>query len=273
MRNHGTCFELLRLQPHDHVGWVFSGTGELVALASPYLVEGASQGELGLFVCDDPEPALSPAMAELVAQGVLQVAATADVYDADGLVDADRQRDTFAEAVAGARAAGFSGLRVVADNSSMVADPARRLAWNRWEVTADRLMAHESITGLCAFDRDRVDVDVLRHLATLHPLFSADAPVPQFRLFWQDDVLRLQGEIDASAVDQLWTVMQEVPAKTSVVVDLAVASFRSNRAARHLADVAAAGVPVTVTGPAERIEALLPVLAVGQHDRVILVAV
>jgi hypothetical protein len=63
--------------------------------------------------------------------------------------------------------------------------------------------SENQVTGLCAFDQEKVNVDRLRHLATLHPLSSAAIPVPQFRLFAESGNLSVEGELDSFAVSQL----------------------------------------------------------------------
>jgi len=162
------------------VGWVFSGRAEFDALAGPFLAEGAERGERLMYVAAHTGPGI---------RGVLgsrdvQVASIAEVYGASGIVDAAGQRATFAAALADALADGYTGIRVAADNTPLVSDAVRLAAWVRWEITADRFMSENQVTGLCAFDRRQVDVDRLRHLATLHPAVLAGkpgAPVPHVR--------------------------------------------------------------------------------------------
>jgi hypothetical protein len=81
-------------------------------------------------------------------------------------------------------------------------------------------MSENPVTGLCAFDGQRVDVERLRHLGTLHPLCSAAAPLPQFRMFADDGALWVEGEIDAFAIDHVWRALERLPTKTKVVIDL-----------------------------------------------------
>jgi hypothetical protein len=165
--------------PHDHMGWVLAGSGGFAALDGPFLAEGAARGERPVYVAADPGPAAVAGLAEVAGPHALQVASIAEVYRASRVVDALSQRATFARALADALAAGYSGIRVAADNTPLVTDEDRLAAWIRWEVVADHFMSENQVTGLCAFDREKVDVDRLRHLATLHPLSSAASPVPQ----------------------------------------------------------------------------------------------
>lgn len=57
MRNHGSRFGLMRMGPHDHIGWIFSGPGEFAALAEPFLAEGAARNEQLMYVAEDPDTA------------------------------------------------------------------------------------------------------------------------------------------------------------------------------------------------------------------------
>lgn len=152
--------------PTGHIGWSFAGLPEFEGRAGSFLAEGTTHGERLMFVADDPRPELWPKA--LLADGTLVVLSTADVYGPEGLVDAGAQRATFEHAVADALADGFTGLRVAADNTSVTAGPERLAAWMRWEREADRLMQVRPITGVCAFDRTRVDRDTLRTVMGVH---------------------------------------------------------------------------------------------------------
>ena len=248
MRGHGTRFECLRLRPHDHVGWVFSGQAEFDALAGPFLAEGADRGERLIYVAADPGPAAAARLCAALGPDAVQFASIAEVYGASGIVDAAVQRDTFASALADALADGYNGIRVAADNTPMVTDDQRMAAWVRWEIIADRFMSENPVTGLCAFDGNKVDVNRLRHLAMLHPLFPADRPVPQFRLFADDGYLCVEGRIDSWAVTELPGYLNILPPKTGVLIDLSAATLASRAALSRLGKLADAGVTVTLRG-------------------------
>jgi hypothetical protein len=248
MRNRGTRFECLRMRPHDHIGWVFAGPAEFAALARPFLAEGAERGEKLMYVAEDPGSVALASLDGLAGLDGFQVTSIAEVYGASGIVDAVRQRATFSAALADALAQGYTGIRVAADNTPLVTDEKRLKAWIEWEIAADRFISGNAVTGLCAFDRDKVEVDRLRHLATLHPLSSATAPAPQFRLFADEGELSIEGEIDSFAVSQLWLALDVLPAKTAVRVDLTSATLRGGKALAALSGLAGAGVTVTIQG-------------------------
>ena len=122
---------------------------------------------------------------------------------------------------------------MAADCTPLVSDEERLRAWANWEVVADRFIAENQVTALCAFDQERVDVSVLRQLATLHPLSSASSPVPQFRLFSAAGALRVEGQLDSVAVTQLWLALDNLPPETGVVIDLASVTVHERRRARR----------------------------------------
>lgn len=244
------------MRPHDHIGWVFSGTAAFDELAWPFLAEGAELGELLMYVAGSPDPVTASRLRGLYGTQAVQVASISEVYGQSGIVDARAQRATFASALADALDAGFSGIRVAADNTPLVTDEARLGAWIRWEHVADRFMAENAVTGLCAFDERQVDVNRLRHLATLHPLSSAADPEPQFRVFADDGKLCLEGQIDAFAVGELPLALKVMPAKTGVLIDLSAATFTSRAPLVRLRRLADTGIGVTIRGRAAAIGAL-----------------
>lgn len=248
MRRQGTRFECFRLRPHDHLGWVFAGTADYAALATPFLAEGAALGERLMYVAEDPAAETTAELARIAGPHGLQVASIAEVYGPSGIVDAASQRATFAAALAEALAEGCSGIRVAADNTPLVTDEERLAAWIRWEIAADRFMAENPVTGLCAFDREKVNVDRLRHLATLHPLSSVTSPVPQFRLFADSGNLLIEGEIDSFAVSQLRLALDVLPRGTGVLVDLAAATLTSRVVLASLQRLSEEGAAVTIRG-------------------------
>jgi hypothetical protein len=250
VRRNRTHVELIGMAPHDHIGWVYSGSDQFAALARTFLADGARKGERLIYVAEDPDRDGPGALDDLIDAGVLQVASVEEIYGPSGVVDAVRQRATFAEALAQARADGYTGIRVAADNTPLLDGERRFQAWLRWELVADRFMSENPVTGLCAFDRDRVDIDRLRHTATLHPLLSSTSPVPQFRLFADDGTLYAEGDLDTSAVHRIAWALPHLPSGTGVVIDLEVTTFLSNAAVLALRRIAQTGIDVTIRGTA-----------------------
>jgi hypothetical protein len=268
------------MRPHDHIGWVFQGEVGFEELACPFLAEGAARGERLLYIAGSPRPATAARLRDHYGSRVITIASIADVYGESGIVDPAVQRATFAAALSDALAAGFSGIRVAADNTPLVTDEDRLRAWIRWEHVADRFMADNPVTGLCAFDGQRVAVDRLRHLATLHPLSSAADPEPQFRMYFNNTAfnntafngaaagssapaaasasgaLYLEGHLDSFAVAQIPVALDVLPNGTSVLIDLSAATLMSRATLTALRRLASSGVPVTLRGDRKALDSL-----------------
>jgi len=257
MRNHGSRFSLMRMGPHDHIGWIFSGPGEFAALANPFLAEGAARNERLMYVADDPDITAFGSWTETLPPGTLTAATVADVYGESGIVDAQKQRATFAQALADALAAGYTGIRVAAENTPLILDRERMDAWIRWEIVADHFMSANPVTGLCAFDKTRIDVNSLRHLATLHPVWPAESDQPAFRLFSSDSALWLEGEVDSFALGQAKLALENLPPTTGVVVDLTSTAAITSDALTALRQLCETGVGVTVRGATELVRKLV----------------
>jgi hypothetical protein len=152
--------------PVGHVGWVFAGVPSFEGAVARFLAEGVPRRERLMFVADDPTVARWPRT--LLDDGRLVVASVAETYGGERLVDPVAQHRTFNECLADALADGFSGLRVAADNTSLITTPEQLRAWMRWEEVADRFIAENPVVWLCAFDRTRVDDDVLSTVTGVH---------------------------------------------------------------------------------------------------------
>ncbi len=265
MRNHGTRYELLPLRPNDHIGWVYEGPNQFASIAAPFLAEGSARSERLMYVADDPQPEAIRRLAESFEPGAVQCALVSDVYGPTGIVDPEEQRATFAAALSDAVSEGYSGIRVAADNTNLVSDPDRLAAWIRWEIVADRFMSENRVTGLCAFDRKQIQIESLRHLATLHPLSSADTRVPEFRIFSDEGSLWVEGEVDPLAFDQAWRALETLPPKTELVVDLSATALVTKAvmsSLRHLCDTE---VRVTVRGATDAVRKLGEVVSMPAH--------
>jgi MEDS: MEthanogen/methylotroph, DcmR Sensory domain len=256
VRGRGIRFELLRMQPHDHVGWVYQGSSEFAALAVPYLSEGAALGEKLVYIAEEPDPDDLSQLDAVVDAGTLQIASVAEIYGSDAVIDPPSQLATFMAVLADAKAAGYTGVRVAADNSSLVGDEKRMKAWIQWEIVADHTAAGHDFTALCAFSKDRVREDVLRQIAAVHPLSSASGPIPQFRLFSDGQAMHVEGRVDAHAITQLWLALETLPERASVVLDLATARLMGPGVLAGLTQLCDCGIGVTIRGEDDAISAL-----------------
>jgi len=158
--------------PRGHSGWVFHGTSQFEGAMTSFLAEGYAKGERLMLVADDPRIDLWPR--HFFDQGVLLIASTSEIYGDNRIIEASSQRETFAEALAEALGDGYSGIRVGADNTSLVEGAERLEAWMAWEEVADQFMAENPVTGLCTFDRTRMDDASLARVMGAHGVQLTD---------------------------------------------------------------------------------------------------
>lgn len=227
MRNNGIRSECITMGPHDHIGWVFSDLDEFDAIALPFLAAGAELGQRLMYVGAEPGADLTSKLASLGPEGV-RTASVPEVYGPAGVFDPPALLAFFAAIIVDALNDGYSGLRVAADTTVMVTGDA-------------------DMTALCAFNGEKVNIDRLRHLATVHPLSSASGPLPRFRLFAEQGCLRAEGTIDAFAVSQIPLALEALPPQTPVLIDLS----RSRLTAASicgLRELRDAGIAILTTG-------------------------
>src|SRR5947207_213977 len=110
------------LEPHDHVVWMGRGSDDLYALATAALAQGARRNEKLMFIAEDPDPGRLQGVGELdalLAGGQLELQPVDAVYDGSSAFDQTTQLATFEEVLADALAHGYTGIRVLADNTSL----------------------------------------------------------------------------------------------------------------------------------------------------------
>jgi hypothetical protein len=152
--------------PTGHIGWIFAGLVQFEARATSFLAEGLRRDERLLFVAEDPKLDTWPAT--LLNGRVLLVASVSEVYGDDRMVNPARQRATFASMVNEAISEGYGGLRIAADDTSLIVGPERLQAWIEWEEVVGRFIAEQPLTALCSFDRHKTETNVLSQVIRLH---------------------------------------------------------------------------------------------------------
>jgi hypothetical protein len=252
------------LQPHDHVFWSGNGTAGLYDLASAALAAGARRNERLLFVAIDPDAGRLAGVGDLellLARGQLQLHDVEAIYGAEGTFSHTTQLETFEGVLDDALAAGYSGIRVVADNTPLVADTGEEgyKSWLRWEQLTDRFQAASPVTGICYFDSDALDDERLADLAALHPVRAANAVAPPFRFFSDEGAVSVTGALDLWSSQRFERVLSTTPADQPLFLDLSRAEFVDHRALLALNDVATAARPVWIDG-ASRLVCELPSL-------------
>jgi anti-anti-sigma factor len=250
MRTQGVVTEPAATGPADHVCWVHEDAGAFAAVAARFLAGGLARGERLLYVGDEDgierlrrSPGPLGALAELEARGTLTLLPLSRAYDADGGFSPERQLVFYDDATRRAVDDGATGLRVVAELTSLAADPARRAELVRWEQLADGFMAAGAgMSALCAYRRDALADDVLADVAAVHPQLhvpagAANDTMAPFRVYVDDDRIALSGSVDAFGADRLRRVLTAAPVDPAapVVLDLRGLQFADAAGCRAIA--------------------------------------
>lgn len=238
------------LEPHDHVAWYGDGVDDLYALAGVALAAGARRNEKLMFVARRPDAELLGGLGDtsrLLESGQLEIADVDDVYGSSGSFSPESQLATFEGVLAQALYDGYSGIRVVADNTPLASgDDARFRSWLEWEQVTDRFQSRSDVTGICYFDRGALGEDRLSDLASLHPVCAAGNVEPPFSFFVDGDAVAVTGALDAWSADQFRRILDAAPDADALVLDLSDTEFVDHRALLALNEVASARRPVRI---------------------------
>lgn len=170
-----------------HVCLAFNSRAELEARAREFLAAGAAAGEQTVFIA-----ARGPVTG-------LPFVPLGDAYADGAVVDPAAQVAAYAAETERALAAGFTGLRVVADATPLVRTPAQLEAFARYEYQVDRYMLDHPFRAMCAYDRAELGDDVIAHVACMHAVSEADVPFRLHACPPAEGTAALTGELD-------WTV-------------------------------------------------------------------
>jgi anti-anti-sigma regulatory factor len=238
----------------DHAAWAYKNDQERAEAAVSWLAGGLRAGQRALYVAEgSPDELVAeltalPDAAAAIESGALVVVPSTALYDLSQPIDAAAQLALYAGAVDESLAAGYRGLRVAADITPLVFDPARRDTHVQWEQFADRYIADHPLAPLCMYDTRRIDS--LDAIVCVHPLQGPGKPL--FALYGVGSTQAvLEGEVDACVADVFAEVLRTMPA-TDETLDIRGLSFIDGRSAWTLYDEVtrrrAAGHPITVSG-------------------------
>ena len=227
------------LSHHDHLACAGRGSSDLARVATQVFATAPDTD--ALLLCLDAELDWDPdvVFAAELADGRLQLAENRTAY-APLMAGAEvtDQLHEFDAVVDARLAAGFTGLRVVADNTAFLTGSAADAdRWLAWEQRTDAWQAQREVTGVCWFDSAQVEPDRLAAAAHRHPLSAGDLE-PQWRLVHQRGPdagrLALSGEVDADQADDLGRALDveraSAPADEWLDLDLAGVGYLHHRA-------------------------------------------
>ncbi|SFQ04109.1 MEDS: MEthanogen/methylotroph, DcmR Sensory domain [Amycolatopsis arida] len=249
--------------------WAYDDPDDYRRRMLDFLADGISQGQRVSLIADAPADELIGALRglddvdEALTRGALQVQSLRDRYRTHALLDPADQLRAYAEATRAALAAGYTGLRVAAEATSLVRRPEQLDSFARYEHLVDRFMTGQPFSALCAYNRVELGGDTVAQIACLHPGTSAGAT--PFRLYAADDgTITLSGELDLTARDLLALALDRVelrPVDGELVVDARELTFADHRSLLLLAHAArrrraTAVLRTDLTGPARLIDVL-----------------
>ena len=252
MRRHGALHSAADLGLADHACWAFADDDERRAAGTRYLADGRRLGQRLVYVGNARTGDLRADLHglegrdALLADGALELRSLPDVCQLGRPIDPDEQLAVYAAETDRALADGYTGLRILAEVTALMADPALRPAHARWEAMADAYMADHPMSALCCYDRREVADADLADVACVHPLVHGPEQLAPFRLFARPGGLALEGEVDfftADVLDRLLALATrpDVDAEADVAqadvteLDVAELGFADHRAVRTLA--------------------------------------
>jgi anti-anti-sigma regulatory factor len=258
-----------------HSCLAFSADEDFTEAALGFLADGLRANQRLVYLTGRSRPRAMADLARLdaaalVARGALRIDRVDETFDLAAPLDPDVQLARFHLAVQQASADGYSGMRVAAEVTAMVRDPARRAAHIRSEQRADRFMSSgHPLAALCGYDRRVLPEEVVADLAAVHPFVRGACRPPQVRVYFAAGRLVLAGCLDAfTSIQARRLLTTSHPEGGDVVLDVRRLDFAD---ARGTSTLARWGADLVHTGGSLRIEGASGLLCkvwrlLGLHD-------
>ena len=209
MRVHGCIDSGSGLGSDGHACWSFDERQEFVDAALEFFADGLASGQriayIGSESVAEQRERLDPlgGVGTMIDTGELQLFELSDLYRVGEPIDVEAELAMYSAAADAALADGYSGLRVAAQATDLVADPANWDNHVRWESTADRVFSGRPLSALCGYQRGALPPQLLNDLAAVHPAANAGSDAVPFHLFGEDGGLVLAGEVDLFSSEAL----------------------------------------------------------------------
>jgi len=244
-----------------HVCWSYDDYQPFDAYAREYMRAGLEAGEQVWYV---PGRHRTETAEWLAAQTAASVLSSGQAYPGGLIVDPDAQVAAYTAATEEALAAGFTGLRVVADATAFVRTDEQRHAFARYEFAIGRYMRTAPMRAVCAYDRRELGDRAVAELACMHESSHAEGVTFQLHPGATTADAVLDGEVDLSMQELFAAALRHTdlaPAGGEVVVDADDLDFIDHRSLLTLQRYAEAqhmtAVVRTRLGAAERLAGLL----------------
>lgn len=231
---------------HDHLCWAYHDRGEFRSRAVEFLADGLVQGQRLSYIASGDEAVLWDDLSDLNGldqarrAGAIKVQSLELSYRSGAVIEPDDLLRACAAATEAALAAGFTGLRVAADVTSLVGTPEQLDAFARYEHLVDRYMTTMPFSALCAYNRAELGRETIEQVACLHP--RANETATPFRLHASmHAAAALGGNLDLASRCLFPLTLQRAdlrPTAGELVIDAAQLAFIDHRSLLTLAEYA-----------------------------------
>jgi anti-anti-sigma regulatory factor len=267
MRASGVINDVRALRLHDHVCWGYRDPGDFLAAAQGFLAEGLTLGHRVCFVASDPGDT-GPWLAmhgfrQALSSGAATILDSKDVYPSSGFVEPSTQVATYKAATDAAIAAGFTGLRVAADVTTLVRTPESLDAVARYEHMVDQYMVTQGYSAMCGYSLVELAENDFAQIACMHPAVNVD--LAPFRMHAGENAdLVLSGELDITTVELLAGTLERLGPSSNVAsltLDAAELRFADHRSLIALSEFGSRiGAAIVFRAPPPQIGRLLDIL-------------
>jgi hypothetical protein len=187
----------------EHTCWSFDDHRSFDRYAREFLNDGLGCGEQVRYVPGPRSGGVTEWLLDTAGgrDESVRILAPEEAYRTSGAIDPVVQTAAYVTATEEALAAGFTGLRVVADTTALVRTAAHLDAFARYEYAIGRYMRVAPLRALCVFDRTALGDDAVAELACMHPRTNAIGVPFRLHAGATPHTTVLGGDLDAAAVE------------------------------------------------------------------------
>lgn len=236
-RSAGLATSVRGLGLNDHICIAYDDPDDFRVRLVEFLTDGVALGQRIQYTGSVSNEELRSDLAELEDLDVLIERGVASIRSIGGSsgpgvrLSAVERAAIYASQTREALAAGFTGLRGVAEATSLIRTFEQRNIFANYEHLIERYMTTFPLSAMCAYRRAELGQDPVAEMACLHPMIYEE--LAPFRLYAKEGGgLALAGEIDFSC-DELFdtTLQRTLPllAGQEIAIDASELSFIDHR--------------------------------------------
>lgn len=209
---HNLVEALETLAVHDHLCLIYNSREEQLAAVIPFIKIGMECGERCVYIADDNTVAtVMDAMREqgidvdkAVESGALSVITKREAYLKEGRFDPDWMIDFLKDAVAAAKADGFSALRATGEMTWMLGGEPGTERLIEYESRLNYFIPEYDCLAICQYNRNRFDAEIIFNVIRTHPLVIYGTTICRnFYYVPPDEFLEAEGQHSLVETDRL----------------------------------------------------------------------